>query len=239
MGIEMPFGDDANDLPMQNMMKSMNDCLALLLNPKSQRPPRMSPIGPEHMTVGVVDWKVPDEKQRVEDIDELGNISYRVGEDHTQFRLRLTEIKETSAKCTIAKEPEKEHTEGTIEQSVTECVEANGGLQAKLQERLCLSIERIIGFLDSQFDTFRLLCENSGSLAEDVKKLRKTTEEQGLRYSPIQNQFQFNLDQRGADQSRLPARSRESPIPPVPDEYSCRRILPGCGGVERAQISRT
>merc|ERR1712217_153304 len=130
-------------------------------------------------TVGVVDWKVPDEKQRVEDIDELGNTSYRVGEDHTQFRLRLTEIKETSAKCTIAKEPEKEHTEGTIEQSVTECVEANGGLQAKLQERLCLSIERIIGFLDSQFDTFRLLCENSGSLAEDVKKLRKTTEEQG------------------------------------------------------------
>merc|ERR1712217_1024074 len=66
-----------------------------------------------------------------------------------------------------------------IEQSVSVCVEANGGSQAKLQERLCLSIERIIGFLDSQFDTFRLLCENSGSLAEDVKNSGRLPKSKG------------------------------------------------------------
>merc|ERR1711920_1013211 len=123
--------------------------------------------------------------------------------------------------------PEKEQTEGTVDQLVKVCGEGSGGLQAKLQERLCVSIERIIGVLDTQFDTVRQLYENNRSLAEDVNKLRKTTEEQGLRYPPLTNHFT-------GDQSRWRALTQESPTPPVVDGYSCRRILPRCGGVERA-----
>eukprot|EP00927_Polykrikos_kofoidii_P072630 TRINITY_DN6872_c0_g1_i2.p1 TRINITY_DN6872_c0_g1~~TRINITY_DN6872_c0_g1_i2.p1 ORF type:complete len:646 (+),score=98.01 TRINITY_DN6872_c0_g1_i2:184-2121(+) len=37
--LEMPFGDDANDLPMQKLMQNFNDSLITLLHPLVQQPP--------------------------------------------------------------------------------------------------------------------------------------------------------------------------------------------------------
>jgi hypothetical protein len=40
--LEMPFGEDANDLPVEELHDTMNKSLLLLLNPDSWKPPRIA-----------------------------------------------------------------------------------------------------------------------------------------------------------------------------------------------------
>lgn len=42
--IELPFGDDPNDLPVAELQRTMNRYLLVLLEEKTQRPPRFTPV---------------------------------------------------------------------------------------------------------------------------------------------------------------------------------------------------
>lgn len=77
--IEMPFGSDANDLPMTSMAKSMNDNLALLLNPLLKDVPQMAPLEPRHFKIKVVGWAKPEGTETFGKVISVCDGGYEVG----------------------------------------------------------------------------------------------------------------------------------------------------------------
>lgn len=64
--IEVPFGDDANDLPISELQKYMNDCLCMLLDRRAQVPPKFE-FNPERCapTPSIISASAMLEKNRL------------------------------------------------------------------------------------------------------------------------------------------------------------------------------
>jgi len=56
MGIEMPYGDDANDLPLYQLHHDMNMALATLLQPMTRNPPSFDYDPARHDKLEVTPW---------------------------------------------------------------------------------------------------------------------------------------------------------------------------------------
>eukprot|EP00928_Gymnodinium_smaydae_P046351 TRINITY_DN30874_c0_g1_i1.p1 TRINITY_DN30874_c0_g1~~TRINITY_DN30874_c0_g1_i1.p1 ORF type:complete len:523 (+),score=92.40 TRINITY_DN30874_c0_g1_i1:64-1632(+) len=103
--IEMPYGVDANDLPLHGMQKQMNDNLAMLLHSSTQLVPDMQPLGPESCKMHVYPWEIKEDGQ-IAEIDAKGKLTYDLG-DFIEERMNslLRRQGESVRKTAVAGQP--------------------------------------------------------------------------------------------------------------------------------------